>query len=284
MKLMSRYDYVYLKQPGHHVYLGTCGHEQCGGSKYGVVGLSGKIRNTQIRIEMSGDYINLVNPPYNAYIGMCGKKQNYGEENNGVVAWEGDPDLNDVRWEVKSPEVGEHIFLIKQKEDKHLGIGGTESCGNSLGTRGYPTHTARTMWEIELPTDAHQYLNDLMTTHQYVYLKQPDHEIYLGICSGWRARGYETCGDSKYGVAGYKKDRLFRFKCRWKFEVEGGHIYLKNLDLGTYLGMCGHKTRCHDSKYGVHSYEEKNLDRNKWEVCRVLLLRRVHLSKKPGWA
>ena len=162
-----------------------------------------------------------------------------------------------VFWIIRMPA----RFIWK---DNCLGIYGTESCGNSLGTRDFPRDTGRTMWQIELElrTDAHQCPNDLMRTQQYIYLKQPDHEIDLGVCYS----EVENCGNSKYRVVGYKKDLLFRFRCRWMFEVEGDHIYLKNLDWVTYLGMCDHITGCHGSKHGVHSYEEKYADNNKWEV------------------
>jgi len=89
-----------------------------------------------------------------------------------------------------------------------------------------------------------------------VYLRQPDHGTYLGLCgaSSW-------CG-STHKALGFDT-RANRTK--WFIEEKTGFIYLRQPDHGTYLGMCGHARHCGGSSYGVRGYSKK-LGRTQWTM------------------
>lgn len=91
----------------------------------------------------------------------------------------------------------------------------------------------------------------------HVYIKQPGHGTYLGMCGV-----YTLCGGSKYGVYGYPSKSS---RTEWVVETSGSYVYLKQPSHDAYLGMCGIKEDCDDSKYGIYGYASKE-SRTRWVI------------------
>jgi len=93
-----------------------------------------------------------------------------------------------------------------------------------------------------------------------VYLKQPDHNTYVGLC------GVHTgCGESKHGALGFPSRES---RTKWQVEESGGYFYFKQPDHGTYLGMCGNKPGCGTSEHGVLGIPGRQ-SRTKWILEKV---------------
>jgi len=106
-----------------------------------------------------------------------------------------------------------------------------------------------------------------------VYLKQPCHNVYLGLC------GTKNCGGTHgYGAYGYASNAGGR--TLWEMTKEGDVIYLFNPEHSAYLGMCGIINCLGVHGHGVYGFSQK-LERTQWKMeveGEYVFVKQVHHS------
>ena len=144
-----------------------------------------------------------------------------------------------------------NVIYLKQY-GTYLGMcGWRPDCGGEhwqkYGVIGHPGKPSRTKWQVE-------------KAGMNYYLKQPDHNAYLGMC------GTKTgCDGSQHGMMGFS-GKPARTMCQ--VEQSGGYFYFKHPLHGTYLGMCGTYDHCWGSKYNVIGFSGRQ-ERTRWIIKKM---------------